>query len=156
MLKEYFEKVQQPNKEISPVLKFFGIRADLISKEKTVFTLPIKPEFFHAGGFTAGGLMATLADEAMGHVASANLAATEGTATIEMNIRYLKTVKSGELRAVATVVKKGRHVVTVQAEVTNDSDEIVAQAGASFTVFDREAFFQAQKAQKEREQPAPD
>jgi len=145
VLKDYFEKVQQPGQEISPVLKFFGIRANMISKDKTVFTLPIKPEFFHAGGFTADGLMATLADEAMGHVASANLSANEGTATIEMNIRYLKTVKSGTLRAAATVVKKGRHVITVQAEVKNDSDDIVAQAGASFTVFDRETFFQAQK-----------
>ncbi len=144
MLNDYFEKVRQPGQEISPILKFLGITVELISKDKTVLTMPIRPEFHHAGGFVAGGIVATLADEAMGLVAATNLSNNEGTATIEMNIRYLKIVKSAMVRAEASVVKKGRNVVTVQAEVKDESGETLAQAGASFIVFDIKSFFQAQ------------
>jgi len=144
MLNDYFEKVRQPGQEISPILKFLGITVELISKDKTVLTMPIRPEFHHAGGLVAGGIVATLADEAMGHVAATNLSNNEGTATIEMNIRYLKIVKSAMVRAEASVVKRGRNVITVQANVKNESDDILAHAGASFIVFDIKSFFQAQ------------
>ncbi len=144
MLDQYFEQVRKPDQEINPVLKFLGVRVERIDKDKVVFALPIRDEFRHAGGFVAGGLLATLADEAMGHVAAANLEPEEGAATIEMNVRYLKTIKSGEARAEAVVVKKGRNVVTVEAEVKNQHGAVLCTAGASFIVFDAMAFLRAQ------------
>jgi len=145
MLDEYFEKVRQPGQEINPVLKFLGIRVEEVSGAEAVLSLEIRRELLHSGGFTAGGIIATLADEAMGHVVAAGCGEGQGTATIEMNVRYLKTVKSGEVRARAKIIKRGRNVVTAEAEVKNESGVLLARAGASFTVFDFEEFLKARK-----------
>jgi uncharacterized protein (TIGR00369 family) len=85
----------------------------------------------------AGGIIATVADEAMAHAALANLDPGETTATIEMNIRYLKGCASGEITATAILIKKGRRVITLQADVINEKNQSVAQAGASFMVLDK-------------------
>lgn len=147
MLKDYFEKVRQPGQEINPVLKFLGIRIDEISNDKAVLGMTIRPEFLHTGGFTAGGILGTLADEAMGHLAAYNIEDGMGTATIEMNIRYLKTVNSGEIKAESKIVKMGRKVVTVEAQVKDENNVILATAGASFIAFDIKSFFQSRNAE---------
>jgi len=83
--------------------------------------------------------MATLADEAMAHVVLANLNAGETTATIEMNMRYLKGAARGDIAAEAVIIKRGRRVITVQADILNESRQLLAQAGASFMVIEKKA-----------------
>ena len=99
--------------------------------------LPFRPDFIQGGGLIAGGIIATLADEAMAHAALANLNPGETTATIEMNIRYLKGCASGDITATASLIKKGRRVFTLQAEITDANNQCLAQAGASFMVLDK-------------------
>lgn len=147
MWKEYFDKVREPGQEINPVLKFLGIGIEEISNDKAVLSATVRPEFLHAGGFAAGGIIGTLADEAMGHLSAYVMEEEKGTATIEMNIRYLKTVKSGKIKAEARIVKMGRKVITVQAEVKDENNVILATAGASFIAFDIKSFFQRNKGE---------
>ncbi len=85
----------------------------------------------------AGGIISTLTDEAMAHTAQANPNPGGTTATIEMNIRYLKGCALGKLTAVATLINKGRRVITLQADVVDTNNRNVAQAGASFMVLDK-------------------
>ena len=118
---------------------FLGVKVEMISPEKVVLSLPLRDEFIQGAGVIAGGVMAALADEAMAHVTLANVNEGESTATIEMNMRYLKSIRKGTLRAEATVIKKGRRVVTVKAEVTDDEGELLAQSGASFMVIGKKA-----------------
>ena len=147
MLDYYLEKVREPGQTINPVLSFLGVRIDEITKNKAVLALPIRDEFRHAGGFTAGGILATLADESMGHVVAANIEGNEGIVTIEMNIRYFKPVKSGEIRAEASIVKMGKKVVSVKADVKNESGDVLAQAGASFLLIDISSILESKKGE---------
>ncbi len=54
-----------------------------------------------------------------------------------MNMRYLKGCASGEITATAILIKKGRRVITLQADVINEKNQSVAQAGASFMVLNK-------------------
>jgi len=137
MPKRYLQKVQEPGQTVNPLFTFLGVKVEMISREKVVLALPLRDEFIQGAGVIAGGVMAALADEAMAHITLANLNEGETTATIEMNMRYLTSIKKGELRAVATLVKKGRRVVTVKAEVVDDQGGLLGQAGASFMVIER-------------------
>jgi len=134
---EYLKKVQLPDQNVNPLFTSLGVVVKKISPEKVVLQLPFKPDFIQGAGMIAGGIMATLADEAMAHAALANLTPGETTATIEMNIRYLRGCASGEITATASLVKKGRRVITLQAEITNTDNQSLAQAGASFMVLDK-------------------
>jgi uncharacterized protein (TIGR00369 family) len=138
-MKDYLDKVQQRGQTVNPLFNFLGVVVEKISPDCTVLRLPFQPGFIQGGGATAGGIMATLADEAMAHAALAGLEPGETTATIEMNIRYLKASISGDITATATLVKKGRRVITLQAEVKDESSTVLAQAGASFMILGKKS-----------------
>lgn len=134
---EYLKKVQLPGQCVNPLFAFLGVIVEQISPERVVMRLPFRTDFIQGGGMIAGGIIATLADEAMAHAALANLNAGETTATIEMNIRYLKGCASGDITATAALVKKGRRVMTLQTEITDEAHQTIAQAGASFIVLSK-------------------
>jgi uncharacterized protein (TIGR00369 family) len=136
MQDDYLKKVQLPGQEVNPLFACLGIVIEQLSRERVVLRLPFRRDFIQGGSMIAGGIMATLADEAMAHVVLGNLAAGERTATIEMNIRYLKECASGDISATASLIKKGRRVMTLQAEITDANNQCLAQAGASFMVLD--------------------
>jgi len=133
-MQAYLKKVQQPDQKVNPLFAYLGIVVEKLYPESVVLRLPFRPDFIQGGGMIAGGIIATLADEAMAHAALANLNPGETTATIEMNIRYLKGCASGEITATASLIKKGRRVITLQAEIVDKNNQNVAQAGASFMV----------------------
>jgi uncharacterized protein (TIGR00369 family) len=138
-MQEYLKKVQQPGQTVNPLFAYLGVAVDEISPGRTVMRLPFRPDLIQGGGMIAGGIIATLADEAMAHAALAALSPGETTATIEMNIRYLNACSSGTLTATAAVVKKGRRVMTLRAEITDDAHQTIAQAGASFIVLSKKS-----------------
>jgi len=134
MPQAYLKNVQKEGQQVNPLLSFLGIAVELISKEKVILRLPFQHNFIQGAGAIAGGIMATLADEAMAHVVLANVSAGENTATIEMNIRYLKGTVRGGIVAEAMVIRKGKRVLTVQADILDDKGVLLAQAGASFMI----------------------
>jgi uncharacterized protein (TIGR00369 family) len=136
-MQEYLKKVQLPGQSVNPLFACLGVIVEQISPKRVIMRLPFRPDFIQGGGMIAGGIIATLADEAMAHAALANLEPGETTATIEMNIRYLKGCASGEIAAIATLVKKGRRVITLQAEIADKNKQTLAQAGASFMVLSK-------------------
>ncbi|MEM2982976.1 MAG: PaaI family thioesterase, partial [Candidatus Bathyarchaeia archaeon] len=70
----------------------------------------------------------------MAHVVLANLDEGESTTTIEMNMRYLRSIKEGEIYTVARIVRKGRHIVTAEADILDGENRLLAKAGASFMI----------------------
>ncbi len=136
-MQEYLKKVQLPGQSVNPLFASLGVVVEKISREKVVLQLPFKPDFTQGGGMIAGGIMATLADEAMAHAALANLEPGETTATIEMNIRYLKGRASGDIVATATLIKKGRRIITLQVVVSDENHHTLAQAGATFMILEK-------------------
>jgi uncharacterized protein (TIGR00369 family) len=135
-MKNYLSKVGEVDQTVNPLFQFLGVIVEEISPEKSVLRLPLKYHFRQGAGITAGGILATLADEAMAHVVLANLDEGQTTTTIEMNMRYLRSIKEGEIRAVARVIKKGRQIITVTAEI-RDEKSLVVYGGASFMVLQR-------------------
>ena len=133
-MKNYLNEVRKSNQTVNPLFQYLGIIVEHISPENAVLRLPIKHEFFQGAGVVDGGILATIADEAMAHAVLANLDEGQSTATIEMNIRYLRPMKEGEICANARIIKKGRRIITVAAEVFDGKNSLLAYAGASFIV----------------------
>lgn len=140
-LNEYLQKVAEPGQEVNQLFRFLGVEIESISAEQACLRLTVKKEHLQGAGVLAGGLIATLLDEAMAHVAIAAILANQGkepsrsTATVDLNVRYLKPVKAGDkLRAKAWILKPGKRLLNVEAEAVNAKDELVAKASAAFIV----------------------
>jgi uncharacterized protein (TIGR00369 family) len=87
-------------------------------------------------GFVHGGLIATLADNAMGLSCHEHLqsAAPAGLVTVSLSLDYLGIARIGQwLEFSTTFVKAGRSLCFAQAFVTAD-DKPCARANATFSI----------------------
>lgn len=95
--------------------------------------IPVTATHLHPGGVVHGGVAFTMADTAMAWAVMASLDENQGCATIDMKISYFKAVAEGELVCVAKIIKPGKRIIFLEAEVTANN-ETVAKSSASFYI----------------------
>ena len=134
MLNEYFKALQERGQGVNPLFAHLGATLDSVSREEVRLCLPVSKYLLQGAGVVAGGILATMADEAMAHVVMANLKAGAKTATIEMNMRYRRSAREGPLFAVGRIARQGRTIITTESEVLDQDNNLLALAGASFMV----------------------
>jgi uncharacterized protein (TIGR00369 family) len=108
--------------------------------EAVLIGLLASPAHTNSRGFVHGGLIAALADNAMGLSCGLKLeGAVGGLVTVNLAIDYLGTAAIGQwLQVSPTVVKAGSSLCFVQAIVTADGRPC-ARANATFKVAARAA-----------------
>jgi uncharacterized protein (TIGR00369 family) len=79
-----------------------------------------------AVGTVQGGILAALADAAMGWAYMTTLGEGESYTTLEMKVNFLRPARSGPLRARARVLSAGRTIGLVECAVLGDGDKLVA------------------------------
>lgn len=79
-----------------------------------------------------GGVVAGLADTAMGVCMTGLLAPGEGCTNLELSVRFLRATTAGTLRATAVPLREGRRITVVEARVTDDHARLVARADSAF------------------------
>ena len=132
----YLDALRQPGQAVNPLFAFLGVEVEVIEPGRAVLSLTVKPELIQGAGVAAGGVLATLLDEAMAHAIIPTLAGDRRCATVELSTRYLAPVKKGQrLTAEARVVKAGKRIVFVEGSVENERGEAVARADASFMIW---------------------
>ncbi len=99
----------------------------------------LAPNHCNSRGFVHGGVIAALADNAMGlsyGMLRPEGASGGGAVTVSLTIDYAATAKVGQwLQVTPRVIKAGRSMGFVDALVTAD-DAIVARASATFRALD--------------------
>ena len=83
------------------------------------------------GGIAHGGAIATLIDSAMAFAIVPLLAENERT-TVDLTIHYLRPLTEGTARASARVVRAGRRVITVSAELFDSQEKLAATALSTY------------------------
>ena len=134
MLDEYFKALQEEGQGVNPLFAHLGAVLESVSPEAVCLKLEVSKYLLQGAGVVAGGILATMADEAMAHAVMANLQPGSKTATIEMNMRYLRSARNGTLFATGRIIRQGRTIITTEAEVRDQNDNLLALAGASFIV----------------------
>ena len=133
----YFNAVCKPGQNINPIVSYLGIEIIRYELGSVVFRLPYKSEFHQGAGRIAGGIIATLIDESMAHAVLTSIDENSITATIEMNVRYLKAITEGSMESHARIVRQGRSVITTAADIFDENGVMIAQGGGSFWVGQR-------------------
>ena len=132
----YTERIKKDGRKANPFFCFTGI--DIVKAEpgNAVLTLTVRPELYNGVGWLQGGMLVALADEAMALALYPLLGTNEGIATIAESTSFIRGVRNGTIRAEARVIKKGRRVAFMEAEVTADDDEktLLSRTTASFAI----------------------
>ena len=114
----------------SPLGRLLGLVAEEIERESVRLRLPYRPELTTVGDLVHGGAIAALVDTAATAVAWSAVddpAGTRGT-TVGLNLSYLSGVRSQDVVAQATVVRRGRSLVVCDVSVAGADGELVAKA----------------------------
>lgn len=130
----YLKSVIDPEQKVNPLLKTLGIRIVELNPQRAVMTLEITPGLIQGAGNLAGGILGTLADEAMAHVLMASLNGARPIVTIEMNIRFLRPAKQGSISCTATILRQGKSTAALEAQIHGQDGELLAAAGATFHI----------------------
>ena len=105
-----------------------------ISGETVILGLWARPEHANSRGFVHGGLISTLADNAMGLSCARRLGGLSGLLTVNLSVDFLASAHVGQWLAFDTVfVKPGGTLCFTQAFVTADGQPC-ARANAVFRV----------------------
>lgn len=94
-----------------------GAELSDISEGRVVITAPILPTSTQQQGFGHAGLTFSIGDSAAGYSALTMMPTGQEVLTTEMKINLLAPAKGDYLRATGKVIKAGKRLVVVTAEV---------------------------------------
>ena len=115
-----------------PFLKLLGIEVESVGPGTATLLVPVREELMRNDGIVHGGVMASLIDSAFAFAIIPILADGERTVTVDMTIHYLRPLRSGVAKASAGIVRAGRHVITVSAELFDENDKLAATALSTY------------------------
>ena len=99
------------------MMSTFGAKLTDVSAGRVIITAPILPTSTQQQGFGHAGLTFSIGDSAAGYSALTMMAEGQEVLTTEMKINLLAPAKGDYLRATGKVVKAGKRLVIVTAEV---------------------------------------
>ena len=115
-----------------PFAKLLGIEIDSVEPGHAVLSMKLRHEHMRNNAIAHGGVIATLIDSAMAIAIMALLEENERTVTVDLTIHYLRPVPEGSAKASARVVRAGRRVVTVSAELFDAEGKLAATAISTY------------------------
>ncbi len=99
------------------MMQTLGARLTHIAPEAVHITAPILPGSRQQQGFGHAGLTFSIGDSAAGYAALTTLPAESEVVTAEIKINLLAPARGEELLAKGRVIKPGRRLIVVAAEV---------------------------------------
>lgn len=121
----------------APFMAHLGVTLDGIGPGWCEASLAVQPWQLQQTGVVHAGVVATLADHCSGAAASVGLGAGEYVLTAEYKINLLRGARGERLACRAEVLKPGRRLVVVEAQVWGENGgtrELVAKFNATMAV----------------------
>ena len=109
-------------------IKLVGIRVEQATGDRVVLTCPVTPDLHQPFGLVHGGVYATLAETAASVGGSLWFGDRGKVVGVSNHTDFLRAVRSGELRAEATPLSRGRTTQLWQVEISDDRGRLVAHA----------------------------
>jgi uncharacterized protein (TIGR00369 family) len=116
-----------------PFAKLLGLELEHVGSGTATLALDVRNELTQNNGIVHGGAIASLIDTATAFAIISLLAARERVTTVDLTISYLRPLTSGRLRAVAKVVRAGRRLIVVSAEVFDPDGKLATTALSTYT-----------------------
>jgi uncharacterized protein (TIGR00369 family) len=111
-----------------PIARLLGFDLTAVEPGRAVIALVAGPQHANPMGTLHGGVLADIADAAMGMAYATSLEEGETFTTLELKINFLRPVWTGKLTATGDVVSSGRTVGLVECDVVDDKGRLVARA----------------------------
>ncbi len=122
---------------LSPFMQDLGVVPTAVGQGTVTAEMPLATRHLQHTGQAHAGVMATLADHAMGSAAQTLAPAARWAITAELKTSQLRPAKGERLVCEAVVIKAGRNLSFTEAQVfaqTGDQRTLVMKASATMAL----------------------
>lgn len=121
-----------------PVNKLFSFSLDSCSAEQAEISMPADAAFVQEEGVIHGGIITALADTTAVYLLHPNLPEGKSMTSIELKMNFLRPALagSGDLKAIARIVKRGKSVSVCEVDIFQ-KDKHVAKGLFTYLTFDK-------------------
>ena len=124
---EQIERIQKALASV-PFAKLLGIELETVAPGTATLSLPITNDLKQNNGDVHGGAIASLIDSATAFAIISLLPPDEKATTADLTISYLRPLKEGRAHSTARVLRAGRRLIVVSAELVDDAGRLIATA----------------------------
>jgi uncharacterized protein (TIGR00369 family) len=100
-----------------PIMNLIGATLSLVEPGVVEITLPYRADLAQQHGYLHAGIVTTIADSACGYAAYSLMPAGSEVLSIEFKVNLLRPAQAEEFVARAEVIKAGRTLTVVRADV---------------------------------------
>lgn len=115
-----------------PFAELLGIELTAAAVGSATLRMLIRPDLKQIHGVMHGGAIASLLDTATAFAIVTLLPSEEKFTTVDLMINYLRPLKEGTVIATAKVLRAGRRLITVSADVLDDDGTLAATALSTY------------------------
>jgi len=117
-----------------PLQAFLGMELEGDEPGAGTVKVDITDRHHNPNGVAHGAVLFALVDTAMAKVTMSVLEEGFFCASIEVSLRFIRPVSTGTVTAEATVLKRGRHVVHLDARIHDSEDRLIATSDGTFAI----------------------
>ncbi len=117
----------------TPYLKLLGIELVELESEKAVMSLEMQEKLRQPHGLLHGGATASIIDTAMAFAVVTCLTDEEKASTVDLTVQYLRPHTEGKIICTAKILRAGKRLLFVSAEVFNEQGKLIATALSTYT-----------------------
>ncbi len=118
----------------APFYRWSGMEIADAEDGSVTLALELADHHLNIQGLAHGGVIATLADAAMGLSLRSALEPGRRHVSVEIGVHYLRPVTRGRVRAIGRAVRIGREIAYAQADVLDANDRLLASADGTYSV----------------------
>jgi len=115
-----------------PYAHLLGIELDEVGNGTATLGFEVRKKLTQNHGVVHGGAIASLIDSATAFAIISLLAPREKVTTVDLTISYLRPLTNGRVTAVAKVVRSGRRLFVVSADVLDSDGKLAATALSTY------------------------
>lgn len=119
-----------------PFARLMGMRLVDLREGEAVIELEMRNDLRQPSGVLHGGVTATIIDTAMAFAMRTYLPKDANAATIDLTVHYLRPHLSGPISCSAKVVRAGKRIFTISANVFGNEGKLIATGLSTYTRID--------------------
>jgi uncharacterized protein (TIGR00369 family) len=119
--------------ESVPFVKLLGMKLIDLQPGAATLTMAMRDDLKQPHGLLHGGATASLIDTATAFAVATTFEKGDRAATVDLTVHYLRPVTDGSVRCEAKILRAGKRLLTVSAEVFNDQNKLVATALTTYS-----------------------